>query len=362
MTGQHRIVVLGAGYAGLAAARRLARKARGAEITVVDARERFVERVRLHQQAAGQEIPAWDIRELLARKEIGFVRARAESIDTEGKRVLLDTGTELGYDTLVYTLGSVADLSGVPGVARYAYSVATPEDADRFVAPSGTVAVVGSGSTGIELAAELGESRPDLRVLLLGSEAPGAWLSPRAQAHITRVLDRLGVEIHSHAKVIEVTPAGVRLADGTLIEAAATVWTAGFGVPDLARRSGIAVDGMGRVCTDTTLRSISHPDVYAAGDCAVVAGPGDRSLRMACATALPGGKQVADAIAARLRGARPRPLRFRYFGQAMSLGRRDGIIQSLHADDSPARFVLTGRTAAWAKEQVVRGAARATQP
>ncbi|WP_338768987.1 FAD-dependent oxidoreductase [Nocardia vulneris] len=362
MTGQHRIVVLGAGYAGLAAARRLARKARGAEITVVDPRKHFVERVRLHQQAAGQRIAAWDIGELLARKEIGFVRARATAIDPAGKRVLLDTGTELGYDTLVYALGSIADLDGVPGVAEHAYSVATPEDADRFVAPDGTVVVVGGGSTGIELAAELGESRPGRRVLLLGSEAPGAWLSPRAQAHIRRVLERLGVEIRSDAKVIEVTAAGVRLADGTLVEAAATVWTAGFRVPDLAQRSGLAVDGMGRVRTDATLRSISHPEIYAAGDCAVMAGPGDRPLRMACATALPAGRQVADAIAARLRGAQPRPLRFRYVGQAMSLGRRNGIIQSLHADDSPAGFILTGRTAAWVKERVVRGAARQTRP
>ncbi|MGX1771278.1 NAD(P)/FAD-dependent oxidoreductase [Nocardia brasiliensis] len=362
MTGQHRIVVLGAGYAGLAAARRLARKARGAEITVVDPRQHFVERVRLHQQAAGQRISAWDIRELLARKEIGFVRARATIIDTAGRRVLLDTGTELGYDSLVYALGSVADLDGVPGVAEHAHSVATPEDADRFVAPDGTVVVVGSGSTGIELAAELGESRPQVRVLLLGSEAPGAWLSPRAQAHIRRVLEQLGVEIRSDAKVIEVTEQGVRLADGTLLEAAATVWTAGFRVPDLAQRSGIAVDGMGRVHTDATLRSISHPEIYAAGDCAVMAGPADRALRMACATALPAGRQVADAIAAHLRGAQPRPLRFRYVGQAMSLGRRNGIIQSLHADDSPAGFILTGRTAAWVKERVVRGAARQTRP
>ncbi|MFG1790183.1 NAD(P)/FAD-dependent oxidoreductase [Nocardia sp. NPDC049149] len=362
MTGQHRIVVLGAGYAGLAAARRLADKARGAEITVVDSRTHFVERVRLHQQAAGQRIPAWDLRELLAGKKIRFVRARATELDTDRKRVVLDTAAALDYDTLVYTLGSSADLDGVPGVAEHAYSVSTPEDTARFTAVAGTVVVVGNGATGIELAAELAETQPDSRVVLLGAAEPGAWLSTRAQAHIRRVLARLGVEIRSDAKVIEVTAAGVRLADGTTIESAATVWTAGFGVPDLAARAGLGVDATGRVLTDSSLRSTTHPDVYAAGDSAVVAGPGGRELRMACATALPTGKYAADVIAARLRGAEPRTLRFRYVVQCVSLGRRDGVIQALRADDSPASTVLTGRAAAWVKEGIVRGAAWAARP
>ncbi|WP_405160292.1 FAD-dependent oxidoreductase [Nocardia sp. NBC_01499] len=356
MTGQHRIVVLGAGYAGLAAAGRLVRTARGAEITVVDARARFVERVRLHQQAAGQQISAWDLREILESKKIRFVNARASEIDTEDKRVLLDTATVLDYDTLVYALGSIADQNGVPGVAEHAHSVSTPEDADRFTAPGGAVVVVGAGATGIELAAELAESQPDSRVSLLSPEEPGAWLSPRAQAHIRRVLERLGVEIRSDAKVIEVTEGGVRLADGSLIGSAATVWTAGFAVPDLAARAGLSVDGAGRVLTDASLRSVSHPDVYAAGDSAVIAGPGGRELRMACATALPTGTYAADAVAARLRGAEPGRLRYRFVLQCLSLGRRDGLIQFLHADDSPGRIVLTGRTAAWVKELIVRGA------
>ncbi|MGK8511540.1 FAD-dependent oxidoreductase [Nocardia asiatica] len=80
MTGQHRVVVLGAGYAGLAAARRLARTAGDARITVVDAHTSFVERVRLHQQAAGQHIPTWDLRESLERKRIDFVNDRVTDI------------------------------------------------------------------------------------------------------------------------------------------------------------------------------------------------------------------------------------------------------------------------------------------
>ncbi|MFI6364639.1 NAD(P)/FAD-dependent oxidoreductase [Nocardia sp. NPDC050630] len=356
MTGQHRIVVLGAGYAGLAAARRLARTARDAHITVVDARASFIERVRLHQYGAGQSIPEWDLRELLEPKRIHFVQAWARGI--EHKRVVLDGAPDLEYDSLIYALGSTND-PGVQGAAEYAYSIATPEDSEylRTGIPSGRTVVVGGGATGIELAAELAESRSDSRVLLLGSDEPASWLSARARDHVRRVLARLGVEIRSDAKVIEVTPEGVRLADGSVVEAAATVWTAGFGVPALAQRSGLAVDVHGRVLTDETLRSISHPDVYAAGDAAVIAGPGGRELRMACATALPTGKYAADAVIARLAGRAPRELRFRYILQCISLGRRDGVIQALRADDSPGRIVLTGRTAAVFKEQVVRYAA-----
>lgn len=361
MSGQHRIVVLGAGYAGLAAARRFARTLRDAEITVVDARAEFVERVRLHQRAAGQQIPVVDFRELLERKKIRFIQARATSVDPERKQVMLDGATALGYDTLVYALGSLADRGGVPGVAEYAHSVATPEDT-RALTVTGTVVVVGTGATGIELAAELAESQPDSRVVLLGSEEPAAWLSPRARAHVRRVLERLGVQIRSDTKVIEVTADSVRLADGSTVAADATVWTAGFGVPDLAARAGLAVDGTGRLLVDATLRSVSHPDVYAAGDTAVIAGPGGRELRMACATALPTGTHAADAVIARLRGREAEPLRFRYVFQCISLGRRDGVIQFLHADDSPARTVLTGRIAAWFKEGIVRGASWTARP
>ncbi|MEU0501456.1 FAD-dependent oxidoreductase [Nocardia sp. NPDC005998] len=363
MTGQHRIVILGAGYAGLAAARRLARTARAAHITVVDARASFIERVRLHQYAVGQSIQEWDLRELLEPERIQFVRARANGIDTVNKQVILDDARALDYDSLIYTLGSTND-TAVPGVAEHAYSVATQEDSQwlRTGIPTGRIAVVGCGATGIELAAELAECQLDSQVVLLGSDAPASWLSLRAQQHVRRVLERLGVEIRSEAKVIEVTPDGVRLADGSVLTAAATVWTAGFGVPDLAQRAGLAVDGHGRVLTDETLRSVSHPDVYAAGDAAVVAGPGGRELRMACATALPTGKYAADAAVARLAGREPRELRFRYYFQCISLGRRDGVVQFLHRDDAPTRTVLTGRTAAWFKEQIVQGAGRAARP
>lgn len=350
---EHRILVLGAGYAGLAAARKLARVG-GARVTVVDAKAEFTERVRLHQQVAGHRLRRWDLAAVLDRRGAEFVRARATDLDPAARTVRLDTGDVLGYDTLVYALGSIAP-DHVPGVARYARSVATPEDARWVAGAAGPVAVVGAGATGIELAAELAESHPGMPVLLLGADEPAAWLGDKAVAHVRGVLARLGVEVRTGAKVVEVTERGPRLADGSVVPAATTIWTTGFAVPDLAARAGLAVDAAGRIRTDACLRSISHPEIHAAGDSAVIAGPGGRELRMACATALPTGAHAAAVIAAGLRGREPEPLRFRYHLQCLSLGRRDGLIHGLRADDRPAGWMLRGRPAAAVKELVVRG-------
>ncbi|HLS77883.1 MAG TPA: FAD-dependent oxidoreductase [Nocardia sp.] len=363
MTGQqHRIVVLGAGYAGLAAARKLGR-VRGARVTVVDAKAEFAERVRLHQRVAGQQVRRWDLAAAVGRFGAEFLRARVVDLDPTARTVRLRAVEDgaavpetIGYDTLVYALGSIA-ANRVPGVAEYARSVATPEDARWVVGADGPVAVVGAGATGIELAAELAESRPGTPVLLLGADEPAAWLGEKAVAHVRRVLTGLGVEVRRGAKVVEVTPDGPRLADGTVVPAAVTVWTTGFAVPDLAARAGLDVDSTGRVRTDPYLRSTSHPEILAVGDSAVMAGPGGCELRMACATALPAGAHAASVIAAGLRGRDPKPLNFRFHLQCLSLGRRDGLIHGLRADDRPAGWMLRGRPAAAVKELIVRGAA-----
>ncbi|MFI5780955.1 NAD(P)/FAD-dependent oxidoreductase [Nocardia sp. NPDC051570] len=360
MTGQYRIVVLGAGYAGLAAARRL-RGAPGAQVTVVDARAEFVERVRLHQLAAGQRVTRRDLRATLERRGIRFVHGTAIGIDTAGRRLTLADGGTVDYDTLIYALGSHADLESVAGVRDYALSVATAADVDAMRPPHGRVIVVGGGSTGIEVAAELAESRPDLPVALVSSEEPGAWLSDRAREHIRTTLDRLGVRVRAGVKVVEVLADGVRTAEGEHLPAETVLWTTGFAVPELAARAGLAVDARGRVLVDEDLRT-SDPDIHAAGDCAVITVADGRELRMACATAIPVASHAAAVVAARLRGAQPPALRFRYHFQCLSLGRRDGVIQFLRPDDTPTPRVLTGRPAAWVKEGIVRGAARVVRP
>lgn len=356
----HQIVIVGAGYAGLMAANRLARRLSPgrARVTLVSDAATVVERVRLHQVAAGQAVPEAAVPDVL--RGARFVRGRVTGIAPDRRELRLGS-TTMAYDTLVYAAGSVADLEGAAG---HAFTVAGPGDAGRLrdrvarMGAGGTLAVVGAGATGIELATELAESHPALRVRLLANEEPGARWSPRARAHLRRVFDRLGVEVVTGAKVVEVDASGARLADGRHVPCDAAVWTTGFRVTTLAREAGLAVDGHGRVLVDETARSISHPDVYAIGDAAAVRGPGGPELRMACATALSVARHAADAIVARLGGREPGPLRFRYLAQCVSLGRRDGLIQFVHADDRPHATALTGRPAALVKELVVRGAAR----
>jgi NADH dehydrogenase FAD-containing subunit len=352
-----RVVVLGAGYSGLIAAKLLARRS-GVRVTLVNARERFVERVRLHQLATGQRMRDLPITGLLAGTGVEFVADTVTAIDAAARTVTLGRdGRTIGYDTLVYALGSRADLGSVPGVAEHAYTVAGAEQARRLgerLRTGGSVSVVGGGLTGIEAAAELAESHPDCRVRLVTGGELGAALSARGRAHLRRAFTRLGVEILEDTVVTEVTADALNLDDGRKITTDTVVWTTGFDVSPLAREAGLAVDAHGRMVVDATLRSVSHPEVYAVGDAAAARRPDGQELRMACATGIPAAYCAARSILARRAGATPKPLGFRYLNQCISLGRRDALVQFVRADDTPVEAILTGRTAALYKETIVR--------
>jgi NADH dehydrogenase FAD-containing subunit len=351
------IVVLGAGYSGQVAANLAARRL-AATVTLVNERDRFVERVRLHQVAAGQQPRERRIADLLRGSGATLVVDRVTEIDTLAHTVSLRDGEPLHYDLLIYALGSHADLESVPGVAQHAFTVAGAEHAARLrarVAEGGTATVVGGGLTGIEAATELAESHPDLEVRLVTGDVLGSRLSERGRVHLRRAFVRLGIEIRDESAVTSVRADGVVLAGGEHVPSDFVVWTTGFSVPPLARAAGLAVDAHGRMLVDGTLCSVSHPDVYGVGDAAAVRADG-QELRMACATGLPVAQAAVRAIAARLAGREPRRLRFRYLNQCVSLGRGDALIQFVRADDSPRELVLTGRVAALYKEVVVRGA------
>ncbi|WP_449062159.1 FAD-dependent oxidoreductase [Planomonospora algeriensis] len=126
---QHRIIVLGAGYAGATAAGRLARRLRREDvaITLVNAEPDFVERVRLHQLAAGQDLRPRPLQEMFAGTGVELRIAKATGIDVDRKTVAVDGADgagELAYDTLVYALGSGWNSQGVPGVAEHAHEIA----------------------------------------------------------------------------------------------------------------------------------------------------------------------------------------------------------------------------------------------
>ncbi|MDE3722278.1 FAD-dependent oxidoreductase [Nocardiopsis sp. N85] len=363
----HELLVLGAGYAGLAAARHAAHHARHhgspLRVTLVNATDTFVERVRLHEVAAGRDVGVHPLSDSLD-PSVDLVVGRAEALDLTGRAVDVRVGDRvraLRYDTLVHALGSAAALDGAPGVAEHAASIAGLEEARdlaRRIATERprTLTVVGGGLTGLEAVTELAETHPDLRAHLITSGPVAADTDPRGRAHVLRVLDRLGVAVHEHTRVAAVEADHVKLEDGDLLETDLTVWNAGFTVPSTAADAGLTVDGDGRALVDGTQRSVSHPDVYVVGDAAHVDGVDGRALRMSCAMGLPMGWSSADAIAARLAGREPDASPFGYLTRCVSLGRRDGLVQFVRADDSPRRLILTGRTAARVKEMIVASA------
>jgi NADH dehydrogenase len=354
-----KIVVLGAGYAGMAAAVSLAARTRGRDdvtITVVNADERFTERLRLHQNAAGEELADLRIGQLLGGSGAQFVRGWVTGVDADARTVRIDDERMLEYELLVYALGGTPDTAGVPGADANAYTLASADDAQllsRRLAglAGGTVAVCGTGLTGVEAAAEIAEQHPALQVVLLGRAEPGAAMGPRARAYLRRGLERLGVRVRSDVEIVGVLPGSVQLAGGSEVRADAVLWTAGVRVSPLAAGAGLRVDERGRIVTDATLRSVSHPDVYAVGDAAAVR-QGFGVLHGTCQSGMPTGVHVAASIARQLAGRQPRPFRFGYLHQPVSLGRRDAVIQFTHPDDSPKRWFLTGRAAVWYKETV----------
>ncbi|MET9759396.1 FAD-dependent oxidoreductase [Streptomyces sp. NPDC006372] len=365
---QHRIIVLGAGYTGAIAAGRLARRLHREDvaITLVNPEPDFVERVRMHQLATGQDLRPRPFHEMFAGTGVELRLARVTGVDVERRTVAVtgeDGDGELEYDTLVYALGSGWNDQGVPGTAEYAHEIAGRPGALRLrerlagLDAGQTVVVVGGGLTGVEAATEIAEARPDLDVALAARDGLGDWLSAKGRAHLRKVVDELGITVHEHTAVTGVEADRVTTADGTSLPAAVTVWTTGFAVHPIARATALEVTGTGQIVVDRTMRSVSHPDVYAVGDAALVAGPGDKPLRMSCASGVPTAWQAADAIAARLTGGKIPAVPLRYFNQCISLGRRDGLIQYVTADDRSVRAALTGRLAALYKEVVCKGAA-----
>ncbi|NXY96635.1 FAD-dependent oxidoreductase [Streptomyces sp. BR123] len=366
---QHRIIVLGAGYTGATAAGRLAKRLHRDDvaITLVNAEPDFVERVRLHQLAAGQDLRPRPFGEMFAGTGVGLKLGKVTGIDVDRRTVCLteaDGGAaELEYDTLVYALGSGWNDHGVPGVAEHAHEVASRPGALRLrarlagLAAGRQVVVVGGGLTGLEAATEIAEARPDLDVALAVRGALGDGLSPKGRAHLHKVFDRLGITVHEHTAVTAVEADRVTTADGATVPAAVTVWTTGFAVHPVASASALEVSATGRIVVDPTMRSVSHPDVYAIGDAAMAMGPGGKPLRMSCASGTPTAWQAADAIAARLTGAKVPDTPIRYFNQCISLGRGEGLIQYVTADDRAVSAALTGRLAALYKELVCKAAA-----
>lgn len=355
MTGNTKVVVIGGGYSGVMAASRLTRRD-DVKVTLINPRATFVERIRLHQVAGGSHYAVVEYRKVLA-EGVGLVVDTVTRIDAAGRRLTLGTGGTVDYDYLVYAVGSGSADPGVPGAAEFAYPVAGLEEAERLrsaveAAPApAAVTVVGGGPSGIETAAELAET--GRTVTLVCGGVLGPYLHPRGRASVAKRLAALGVTVIDGpgAKVTAVTRDAVRLADGRELPSRVTVWTAGFGVPDLAARSGLTTDALGRMITDETLTSVDDERIVAAGDSAA---PSDLPFRMGCQSAVQLGPQAAETVLSRIAGERPAPVDVGFAGQCISLGRRFGVFQVSHKDDTAKKLYLGGRPGAKLKEFICR--------
>ena len=348
-----KIVVVGGGYAGVLAANRL--NLRGdVKVMLINPRPHFVERIRLHQLVAGTAEAVVDYAEVLGER-VTLTVDTVSRIDADARSVELASGGTVPYDYLVYAVGSGVAEPGVPGAAEFAHPVATFEAARRLrgivdaAPPSAAVTVVGAGPTGIETAAELaGRGRA---VTLVCGGPLGAYLHPRTRRKVARRLRRLGVDVLDGpgAEVTAVTARSVSLDDGSTVPSDVTVWTAGFGVPDLAARSGLTTDEEGRLLTDETLTSVDDDRIVAAGDSA---SPSGLPFRMSCQAAVQLGPGAADTLLARMAGEEPGEPNVANSALCLSLGRRAGIFQISSLHDVATRFSIGGRAGARIKEYI----------
>ncbi|WP_019631707.1 NAD(P)/FAD-dependent oxidoreductase [Actinomadura atramentaria] len=345
------VVVVGGGYAGVMAANRLTRRA-DVTVTLVNPRPSFVARPRLHQVAAGTRDAVVEYREVLAGRVRPLVGEVAR-IDAAGRAVELADGGALRYDRLVYAVGSGAAEPRVPGAARFAHPLATLEDARRLrsvldAAPAAPVTVVGGGPTGVEAATELAGRGRRVTLVLGGELVP--FLHPSARRSVLRRFAALGITVLD-GRVAEVAAGAVRLADGRELPGGVTVWTAGFGVPDLAARSGLSTDAAGRLLTDETLTSVDDDRIVAAGDAAA---PSGVPFRMSAYAAGCLGAHAADTVLARLAGERPAPVDLSLAAMCLSLGPGAGVFQLARKDEVALRVHIGGRAGAKVKEMTHR--------
>ncbi len=372
--GSHRVVIVGAGFGGLETAHRLA----GApvEITLIDRRNHHLFQPLLYQVAtaslATSEI-AWPIRYLLrGRKEVTTLFATVSGVDPAGKRVLLEDGGALPYDTLVLATGARHAYFGHDEWEPFAPGLKTLEDAttirrrilvaferaEREPDPQRraarlTFVIIGAGPTGVELAgtiAELAQDTlpPDFRnidtrktrvVLIEAGPRVLAGFADDLSAYAQRSLESMGVEVLLGQPVTECNRDGV-VYGGNRLAAKTIIWAAGVRASPAAEWLDAPADRAGRLQVLPDLTVPGHPDIFAIGDTVVIAGPDGNPVPGIAPAAKQQGRYVADCIKARLRGAALGPFHYKHAGSLAQIGKRQAVIDF-------GRFKLRGTLAWW---------------
>jgi len=368
----HQIVVVGGGAAGLELVTQLGlrfgRRAR-ARIMLVERARTHLWKPLLHAVAAGSMDPGeyevnyiaqahwhgfrYEFGEIMGLDRAAKEVRLAATFDEEGRQITAPRSVH--YDTLVIAIGSVTNDFGTPGVVQHAVPLETPAQAERFnrrlvnaciraqaqdgpVRPGQLyVAIIGAGATGTELAAELHrttrevvaygldriDAERDIRILLIEAADRLLPALPTRIAEATRrLLEDMGVEVRTSARVAEVTAEGVRLADGTSIRSELVVWAAGVKAPEVLRNlDGLEVNRINQLVLEPTLITTRDPDIFAIGDCAACPRPGDLGpVPPRAQAAHQEAAHMVGQIKRRLRGEPLVPYTYRDFGSLVSLG------------------------------------------
>ena len=370
----HRIVIVGAGFGGLETTHRLAGAA--VSITLVDRRNHHLFQPLLYQVAtaslATSEI-AWPIRYLLRdRPEVTTLFATVTGVDTEGKRVLLEDGDALPYDTLVLATGARHAYFGHDEWEPFAPGLKTLEDAttlrrrilvaferaERETDPQRraallTFVIVGAGPTGVELAgtiAELAQDTlpPDFRnidthkarvVLIEAGPRVLAGFPDDLSTYAQRSLESIGVEVVLGKAVTECSADGV-VYGGETLQSKTLIWAAGVRASPAAEWLGAAADRAGRVQVLPDLTVSGHPNIFAIGDTVAIAGPDGKPVPGIAPAAKQQGRYVAETIKARLSGGKVAPFRYKHAGSLAQIGKRKAVIDF-------GRIKLRGSIAWW---------------
>jgi len=371
----HRIVVVGGGAGGLELATRLGRKlgrSGKAEITLVDAQMTHVWKPLLHEVAAGAlSVPDNELNFLAQAKwnHFNFQLGRLCGIDRAQREIRLaplvdQKGSEIvatrtiGYDTLVIAIGSNTNDFGTPGAAEHCVFLDTTQQAERFhrqllqhymtahaLRDSDShvsIAIVGAGATGVELAAELrhtatqlanygldGIQPTNMRITLVeaGPRVLPA-LSERVSHSVIEGLRKIGVEVLTATKIEQVRADALLTDGGQLIQASLKVWAAGIRAPAFLRdMDGLETNRLNQLKVGTTLQTTADENIFAFGDCAACP-RGDGTDALVPPRAQAAHQQaalLAKSLAARLDGKAPLTYRYQDFGSLVSLSRFDAV-------------------------------------
>jgi NADH dehydrogenase len=351
-TPKTEVVIIGAGFGGLACARKL-RRSSSYRVTLVD-RNPYQLFSPLLYQVATASLPEDDIAFPVrtAYREVQFIRGEVSNINTNDKIITLSSGRSIAYDDLVIAVGSEGTTFGIPGVAEHTLQMKSVVDARAIrssllrnyenvedkVLPieSLNVVIVGGGPTGVELAGAIRELQGEIKrefeqiapkaTVTLVEAGPRLLPSfqPGSSEHARKTLMKMGVDVRLDAAVVEATPSSLRLKDGTVLNAGTRIWAAGVVAPPRWRALGETERG-NRIKVNSQLQL--DESTWVVGDVAGSTGPDGRPLPMIAPVAIQQGRHVARQLIRRERGEQLKEFKYRDKGQMATIGRRKAVVE-----------------------------------